>query len=231
MTDIGVRFTGTFTETNNEFRVWLFNVIYETHRIQSIHYSDVIMSVIASQITGVSIVCSTVCWGADQRKHQSSASLAFVRGIHRWPVDSRHKGPVTRKTFPFDDVFILLYTRRRYINVGQKCFRRSHIHHPIKNYYVCIFKNCTPKINDKTVVYFILAIDIYWCLIFAFFISFFYQWCFLPQIKNQTSNISTSLFPVVLKWRFLKCSCRDLLMHGLSYHVFISRGCSLQRKG
>ena len=37
-----------------------------------------------NQITGVSIVCSTVCSGADHRKHQSSASLAFVRGIHRW---------------------------------------------------------------------------------------------------------------------------------------------------
>ena len=39
-------------------------------------------------------------------KHQSSASLAFVRGIHRWPVNSPHKGPVTRKMFPFDDVIM-----------------------------------------------------------------------------------------------------------------------------
>ena len=43
---------------------------------------------------------------ADQRKHQSSASLAFVRGIHRWPVNSPHKWPVTRKMFPFDDVIV-----------------------------------------------------------------------------------------------------------------------------
>ena len=42
------------------------------------------------------------------RKHQSSASLVFVRGIHRWPVNSPHKGPVTRKMFPFDDVIIKL---------------------------------------------------------------------------------------------------------------------------
>ena len=68
------------------------------------HYNDVIMSAMASQSTGVSIVCLTVCLGADQRKHQSSASLAFVREIHRWPVDSPHRGPVTRKMFPFDDV-------------------------------------------------------------------------------------------------------------------------------
>ena len=68
--------------------------------------SDVIMSATASQITGLSMVSSTVCWGADQRKHQSSASLAFVRGIHRSPVNSSHKGPVTRKMFPFDDVIM-----------------------------------------------------------------------------------------------------------------------------
>ena len=43
---------------------------------------------------------------ADQRKHQSSWSLAFVWGIHRWPVNSPHKGPVTRKVFPFDDVIM-----------------------------------------------------------------------------------------------------------------------------
>ena len=54
------------------------------------------MSAMASQITGVPIVYSTVCLGADPRKHQSSASLAFVRVIHRWPVNSPHKGPVTR---------------------------------------------------------------------------------------------------------------------------------------
>ena len=61
--------------------------------------SDVIMRAIASQITGVSIVCSTVCSGADQRKHQSSASLAFVRGIHQWPVDSLTKGQWRGKCF------------------------------------------------------------------------------------------------------------------------------------
>ena len=60
------------------------------------YYNDVIMGAMASQITGVSIVYSTVCSGADQRKHQSSASLAFVGGIHWWPVNSPHKGPVTR---------------------------------------------------------------------------------------------------------------------------------------
>ena len=70
----------------------------------SFHQCDVMMSAMASQITGVSIVCSIACSGADQSKHQSSASLAFVGGIHWWPVDSPHKGPLTCNTFPFDDV-------------------------------------------------------------------------------------------------------------------------------
>ena len=70
------------------------------------NYGDVIMSAVVSQITGVSIVCSIVCSGTNQRNHQRSASLAFVRGIHRWPVDFPHKGPVTRKMFPFDDVIM-----------------------------------------------------------------------------------------------------------------------------
>ena len=60
----------------------------------------------ASQITSLTIVYSTVYSGADQRKHESSASLAFVRGIHWWPVHFLHKGPVMRKMFPFDDVII-----------------------------------------------------------------------------------------------------------------------------
>ena len=62
------------------------------------------MSSMASQITSLTIVYSNVYSGTDQRKHQSTASLAFVRGIHQWPVNSPHKGPVTQKMFPFDDV-------------------------------------------------------------------------------------------------------------------------------
>ena len=71
-----------------------------------VHYNDVIMSAMASQITSLTIVYSTVYSGTDQRTHQSSTSLAFLRGIRRWPVNSPHKGPVTRKMFLFDDVFM-----------------------------------------------------------------------------------------------------------------------------
>ena len=77
-------------------------------RLGSSHYDDVIMGVMASQMTGLTIVYSTVYSDADQRKHQSSASLAFVLGIHRGPVNSPHKWPVTRKMSPFDDVIMCL---------------------------------------------------------------------------------------------------------------------------
>ena len=94
----------------------------------------VITSAIASQITSVSIVYSTVCSDTVQRKHPSSAPLALVRRIHRWPVDSPRKGPVTRKMFPLDDVnskyFMFLAVVYMYNNFAQfspmgylwKCF-------------------------------------------------------------------------------------------------------------
>ena len=81
-----------------------------------IHYDDVIMDAIASQITSLTIVYSNVYSGADQSKHQSSASLAFVWGIHRGPVNSPHKWPVTRKMFPFDDVIMLSHSMRKDFN-------------------------------------------------------------------------------------------------------------------
>ena len=79
---------------------------YILHRVANAmqHYIDVIMGAIASQITRRTIVYSTVYSDADQRKNQSYVSQAFVRGIHRGPVNSPHKWPVTRKMFPFDDV-------------------------------------------------------------------------------------------------------------------------------
>ena len=76
----------------------------------------VVFSHLHAAITRVlSMWCVTLEWhindrnvvsnsGIDQRKHQITASLAFVRGICWWPENSWHKGPVTRKMFPFDDV-------------------------------------------------------------------------------------------------------------------------------
>ena len=88
-----------------------------TVRISSIeiscHYNDVIMGAVASQITSLTIVYASAYSGTDQRKLQSSASLAFVRGIHRRPVNSPHKWPVTRKMFPFDDVIMFSWGQCR----------------------------------------------------------------------------------------------------------------------
>ena len=90
------------------FISWLVPPLYNDadtlfNRIRESHYSDVIMSAVASQITGVSIVCLTVRLGTDQRKHQSSASLAFERRIHRW---FPYKGTVTRKMFPIENAIM-----------------------------------------------------------------------------------------------------------------------------
>ena len=69
------------------------------------------MGTIASQITSLTIVYSTIYSTVDQRKHQRSASLAFVQGIHQGSVNSPHKWPVTRKMFPFDDVSCICRAR------------------------------------------------------------------------------------------------------------------------
>ena len=71
------------------------------------------MGAMASQITSITIVYSTIYPGADQRKYQNTASLTFVQGIHRRPVNSPHKWPVTRKMFPFDDVIMFYICSRQ----------------------------------------------------------------------------------------------------------------------
>ena len=82
------------------------------------------MGAIASQITSLESVYSAVLLGADQRKYQSPASLAFVRGIHRRPVNSPHKGPVTRKMFTLDDVIMyswfILFEQTKYQHTDKK---------------------------------------------------------------------------------------------------------------
>ena len=75
------------------------------------HYNYVIMSAMASQIISLTIVYSTAYSDADQRIYQSPGSLAFVQGIHWWPMNSAHKGPVTRKMFLFDDVTMGIYMK------------------------------------------------------------------------------------------------------------------------
>ena len=76
-------------------------ICFWTHKSAK-HYKDVIVGAMASHITSLTFVSSTVYSDADQ----ISTSLAFVRGIHRWPVNSPRKWPVTRKMFPFDDIIM-----------------------------------------------------------------------------------------------------------------------------
>ena len=90
---------------------------FSTCKKSIVHNGDIIMRTMASQITSLSIVRPSVCSGADQRKHQNSTSLAFVRGIHLWPVNSSHKGPVTQKIFSFDDVIMIISRDDRWARV------------------------------------------------------------------------------------------------------------------
>ena len=100
------------------------------------HYSDVIMSAMASEITRRTIVYWTVYSGADQRKHQSSTSLAFVRGIHRWPA---------QKMFPFDVIMLCIrYIASLWFNKQwSREIKRSKTHQYLCWCQVCLIKTIT----------------------------------------------------------------------------------------
>ena len=105
----------------------------------TVHYSDIIMGAIASQITSLTTVYSSVYSDADQRKHQSSASLAFVHGIHRRPVKSLHIGAMTRKMFPFDDVIMRYVYSEFLVNLSETHFQLEHGDKDQTNCkYVCV---------------------------------------------------------------------------------------------
>ena len=123
------------------------------------------MDTMASQTTSRTIVYPTVYSGADQRKHQSSASLAFVWGIHRWPANSPHKRPVKRKVFPFDDV-IMLRGRKQYVKEKNSSisgiydlfffflfFKRNIFQTPCFNPFTShgVFNECRPNILSKPI--------------------------------------------------------------------------------
>ena len=105
-------FRRTSTMYNYSCKCWLMYYCQTTtkgvegRRFDWPHYNDVIMSAMGYQIISLTIVYSTVYSRRRSKKHQSSASLAYVRGIHRWPVNSPHKGPVPRNFFSFDDVIM-----------------------------------------------------------------------------------------------------------------------------
>ena len=141
-----------------------------------IHYTEAIMSMMASQITGVSIVYSTVCSGADQRKHQSSTALAFVRGIHHWPMNSPHKGPVTQKMFH-------LMTSSCFVKALEK------ISHVIRG----------PNVSSEVMIYSMYWLSIICQLVSGSTISIIHDalwYCILSVITEHTGF--TSLYAVTL---------------------------------
>ena len=87
---------------------WIWRIGVNTLNGISKHYSDVIMGAMASQITSLTIVYSTFYSGADWRKHHSSTSLAFVRGIHHWPGTGEFPAQMASNAemFPLDDVIM-----------------------------------------------------------------------------------------------------------------------------
>ena len=135
-----------------------------------LHYSDVILGAMASQLTGITIDQSTGYSGTDQRKHQSSASLAFVRGIHRWPVNSLHKGPVTRKKFPFDDVIMLK-------RIASNCYAASNRTFE-SNYWSgnCEYELPRDVRIDTIVVYLWCCYFLLWCAVIQYMLWIIRKW-------------------------------------------------------
>ena len=154
------------------------------------------MGPMASQITSLTIVYSIVYSGADQRKQQSSASLAFVRGIHRGPTNSPHKWLVTRKMLPFDDVIMgrsgacihwkemsLITTRSHTSRSLEKCVKRF----PVVPKFgeLIIFKVRLPLSAQQFVFpsneYHAYVIGVFFHWGFSLYHSFIvHDWCIVP---------------------------------------------------
>ena len=159
------------------------------------------MGAMASQITSLAVVYSIVYSGPDQSKHQSSVSLAFVRGIHRWPVNSPHKGPVTRKMFPFDDVIMLALLVYRWANIGPREFCSDiYMRHlcymdTSKSYPISTFKN---NWNNFLCEFENQSLTWYWFILLS-------QAVYLLTIKDRclsgTKPLSETLF-AYFRWDF-----------------------------
>ena len=109
---------------------------------RNIHYNGVIMGAMASQITSLTIVYSTIYSDAEQTKHQNSASLAFVRRIRRWPVNSPHKWPVTRNFFSIRWRHHVPLSLNGCICIFMKKWQKNHSTHNIK-YFI-------DRLNEKS---------------------------------------------------------------------------------
>ena len=136
--------------SNNGFRRSVF-IVERRDISKKPHYNDVIKSAMASQTTSLTIIYSSVYSGADQRNHWGLVSLAFVRRIHRWPVNSPHKGPVTRKMPSFDDVIML----SKCVNdMGLDKHRPQYMYAPQCNLvFLLSHTGCWPTTNNNQTPY------------------------------------------------------------------------------
>ena len=99
---------------------WIWGILCE-FQLTHWHYSDVIMTTIASLITSLAVVYSAVYSDADQRKHQSSASLAFVWGIHRDRWIPRTKGQLRGKCFHLMTSSCKIYVLFQLLQCSTQC--------------------------------------------------------------------------------------------------------------
>ena len=165
------------------------------------HYDDVIMGPIASKITSLTIVYSIVYSDADQRKHQSSASLAFVWGIHRGPVNSPHKWPVTRKMFPFDDGIMC-------------CPLRGYIHE------YCGYISMSIAAGRRTGTYMKLTTINVWKITSMSHLRKMLVWCAYDLSLSVLCSIVKNKLIDRLSWIVFDCP----LNHLISMYVFAAMG-------
>ena len=119
------------SRSSSSWQLWAWlaaaktTTILHKRRFLNSHYNDIIMSTMASLITGVSIVHWTVCSGADQRKHQSSASLAFVRGIHRWRHPDMYRHLRRKVSFVMTGKYLhdIAFPSNRHIVIHNRSFQ------------------------------------------------------------------------------------------------------------
>ena len=155
------------------------------------HYSDVIIGTMESQITSLTIVYATVYSGADQRKHHTSASLAFMRGIHRSPVNSPNKWPETWKMFPFDDVIMswaYFYKRVLYSYEQWTTLQRLEIYYTRK--MTSTYRMCHLNWVLPSVIHVARPPTLSQCLIFFIISSCISQiWLFLFQYLHVVFSL------------------------------------------
>ena len=151
------------------------------------------MGTMVSQITSITIVYSTVYSDADQRKHQSSTSLAFVWGIHRGPVNSPHKWPVTRKMFPFDDVIMIW--RISHSLARLKFHQQRQLHRLVDSFTIMPLPPTRVSLHKQHIDCLHL---IYWWQISCFMVNVFW-WAMLDhQIWIGQNHVKCALTPIFM---------------------------------